>query len=61
MPDRTPVRMVILPRELHGRLGDYAAAYAEAYGKAEPLMKFVPATRAAFLDSYRSFVRRGSK
>ena len=50
-----------LPPELHARLVDYAAAYAETYGKAEPLVELVPAMLAAFLESDRSFVRRGSK
>ncbi len=37
-PDRTPVKMTIrLLPELAEALGAYAAAYEQAYGKAEPV------------------------
>jgi len=61
LPDRTPIKMAvsILP-DLHQRLLDYAAAYAEAYGVEEPVAELIPAMLAAFLDSDRQFVRRRS-
>jgi len=59
LPDRTPVKLSIsiLP-ELHQRLQDYAAAYAEHYGSEEPVVELIPAMLAAFLDSDREFARR---
>jgi hypothetical protein len=58
LPDRTPVRMTILvPPELNRALGDYAEAYAAAYGRTEPVSELVPAILAAFLESDRGFVR----
>ena len=58
LPDRTPVKLTIsvLP-ELHQRLGEYAEAYARAYGSTEPVSELIPAMLAAFLDSDRAFVR----
>ena len=62
LPDRTPVKLSIsvLP-ELHQRLQDYAAAYAEHYGSEEPVAELIPAMLAAFLDSDRDFVRHRKK
>lgn len=63
LPDRTPVKLsiTILP-ELHQRLRDYAAAYAQHYGIEEPVAELIPAMLAAFLDSDREFARwRGSR
>lgn len=58
LPDRTPVKLTInLSPELHRRLGDYAAAYEQAYGDAEPLTELVPAMLASFLESDRAFAR----
>lgn len=59
LPDRTPVKLSIsiLP-DLHQRLTEYAAAYAEHYGSEEPVTELIPAMLAAFLDSDREFVRR---
>lgn len=58
LPDRTPVKLSIsiLP-DLHQRLQDYAAAYAEHYGSEEPVVELIPAMLAAFLDSDRGFAR----
>lgn len=58
LPDRTPVKIPIniLP-DLHQRLQDYAAAYAEHYGSEEPVVELIPAMLAAFLDSDREFAR----
>jgi len=59
LPDRTPVRLTILVApDLHQRLADYAAAYAEAYGREEPVTELIPAMLAAFLDADRAFARR---
>ncbi|MES2045091.1 MAG: DUF2274 domain-containing protein [Pseudomonadota bacterium] len=59
LPDRTPIKLTIsvLP-DLHQRLSDYAALYADTYGTPEPVTELVPAMLAAFLDSDRDFVRR---
>lgn len=58
LPDRTPVKLSIsiLP-DLHQRLQDYAAVYAEHYGSEEPVAELIPAMLAAFLDSDREFAR----
>lgn len=56
LPDRTPVKLSIsiLP-DLHLRLQDYAAAYAEHYGSEEPVAELIPTMLAAFLDGDRVF------
>lgn len=58
LPDRTPVKLSIsvLP-ELHQRLQDYAAAYAEHYGSEESVAELIPAMLTAFLDSDREFAK----
>ncbi len=59
LPDRTPVKLPIsLLPDLHERLLDYSAAYAEAYGTKEPLAELIPAMLCAFLDADREFARR---
>jgi len=59
LPDRTPVKLAItLPPDLHRRLQDYAAAYADTYGASEPVTELVPAMLAQFLEADRSFSRR---
>lgn len=62
LPDRTPVKLSIsiLP-ELHQRLQEYAAAYAEHYGSEEPVAELIPAMLAAFLESDREFARNRKK
>lgn len=59
LPERTPLRLTIsvLP-ELHQRLGDYAALYAQTYGKDEPVAELIPAMLVAFLDSDREFAKQ---
>ena len=58
LPDRTPVKMVILVSpDLHSALGDYAAAYEAAYGQPEAVAELIPAMLAAFLESDREFAR----
>lgn len=60
LPDRTPIKLAItvLP-DLHQALQDYARLYAEAYGREEAVVDLIPAMLSAFLDSDRSFTRRG--
>lgn len=61
LPDRTPVKLAItVTPDLHQMLQEYAALYAEAYGREEAVTELVPAMLAAFLESDRSFVRSRS-
>lgn len=58
LPERTPVKLVVtISPELHQRLGDYAALYAQTYGREEPVVELVPAMLAAFLESDRAFAK----
>lgn len=58
LPDRTPVKLAItVSPDLHQQLADYAALYAETYGREEPVSELVPAMLASFLESDRAFVR----
>jgi hypothetical protein len=58
LPDRTPVKLAItVTPDLHQMLQQYAALYAEAYGREESITDLVPAMLAAFLDSDRAFSR----
>lgn len=43
--------------DLQAALTDYAALYAQAYGREEPITELIPAMLAAFLDSDRSFTK----
>jgi hypothetical protein len=62
LPDRTPVKLAItVTPDLHQMLQDYAALYAQAYGREESVIELVPAMLSAFLESDRSFVRARSK
>lgn len=58
LPDRTPVKLsiAVLP-DLHQALTDYAALYAQTYGRDEPIAELIPAMLAAFLESDRAFAR----
>lgn len=59
LPDRTPVKLSIhVSPELHQALVDYAEAYEQAYGQAEPVTELVPAMLASFLESDRGFARQ---
>jgi len=62
LPDRTPIKLTIsiLP-DLNQALVDYAALYAETYGRAEPMADLIPAMLAAFLESDRGFARSRAK
>ena len=50
LPDRTPTKLTIsvLP-DLHQALTDYAALYAQTYGREEPLAELITAMLTAFL------------
>ena len=63
LPDRTPVKLAItVTPELHRALADYAAVYAEAYGREESVTELIPAMLAAFLDGDRAFQKsRGGR
>ena len=58
LPDRTPLKLniAVLP-DLHQALLNYAALYAQTYGRDEPVAELIPAMLAAFLESDRAFVR----
>jgi hypothetical protein len=62
LPDRNPVKLSIsvLP-DLHQSLVEYAAIYAQAYGREEPVTELIPAMLTAFLESDRAFVRGRGK
>lgn len=58
LPDRAPVKLTLsISPELNQALTDYAALYAETYGRQEPLGELIPAMLTAFLESDRSFAR----
>ena len=58
LPDRTPVKITIaLSPDLNQALADYAEAYRDEYGQAEPVAELVPAMLASFLESDRGFVK----
>lgn len=58
LPDRTPVKLGIsVTPDLHQALNDYAALYAQTYGREEPVAELIPAMLAAFLDSDKAFAR----
>ncbi|UAK25442.1 DUF2274 domain-containing protein [Sphingomonas nostoxanthinifaciens] len=58
LPDRTPIKLgiTVMP-DLHQALTDYAALYAQTYGREEPVVELIPAMLTAFLESDRSFAR----
>ena len=56
LPDRTPIKLSIsVMPHLHQALTQYAALYAQAYGREEPVADLVPAMLSAFLESDRAF------
>jgi hypothetical protein len=58
LPDRTPVKLTIsISPDLNRALGEYARAYEEAYGDAEPPAELVPAMLETFLANDRAFAR----
>lgn len=57
--DRTPVKVTIsIAPDLAHSLNEYAEAYRQSYGEAEPVHELIPAMLASFLDSDRGFARR---
>lgn len=59
LADRVPVKVTVsVSPELHQTLTEYAAAYEESYGQAEPLAELIPAMLANFLEGNREFSRR---
>ena len=58
LPDRTPIKLAItITPDLHQALQEYAALYASAYGREEPVAELVPAILSAFLLTDRSFTK----
>lgn len=58
LPDRTPVKLAItITPDLQSALNDYAALYAQAYGREEPVTELIPAMLTSFLDSDRNFAK----
>ncbi|UYY77306.1 DUF2274 domain-containing protein [Sphingomonas sp. R1] len=58
LPDRKLVKLAIhITPDLHQRLQDYAALYADTYGQKEAVTELIPAMLASFLDSDRSFAK----
>ncbi len=62
LPDRTPVKLGIsVMPDLNQALNEYAALYAQAYGREESVADLIPAMLAAFLESDRAFSKGRSK
>lgn len=60
--DRTPVKLGIsVTPDLNQALNDYAALYAQAYGREEPVVDLIPAMLVAFLESDRAFSKARAK
>ena len=58
LPDRTPVKLTVsVSPDLHHALTEYAALYAQTYGRDEPIAELIPAMLTAFLESDRAFIR----
>ncbi len=58
LPDRALVKLIInITPELDQMLADYAAIYAQTYGKTESVVDLVPGMIAGFLESDRGFLR----
>jgi len=61
LPDRTPIKISIsVMPDLNQALADYAALYAQTYGREETISELIPAMLAAFLESDRTFTRARS-
>ena len=60
--DRTAVKLGIsVMPDLHQALNDYAALYAQAYGREEAVVDLIPAMLAAFLESDRAVTKARAK
>ncbi len=56
LPERTPVKMPIqVSPTLHAELQDYAAVYAQAYGKEESVANLIPLMLETFLAGDTAF------
>jgi len=56
LPERTPVKMPIqVSPALHAELQDYAAVYAQAYGKEEAIANLIPFMLETFLAGDTGF------
>lgn len=62
LPDRNPIKLsiAVMP-DLHQALNDYAALYAQTYGREEPVTELIPAMLTSFLEGDRAFVRGRGK
>jgi hypothetical protein len=62
LPDRTPIKITIsITPDLQAALNDYARAYAETYGREEPVAELIPAMLMSFVESDREFMRSRAK
>jgi hypothetical protein len=62
LPDRTPIKLTInITPDLQAALNDYAKAYADIYGREEPVTALIPAMLASFVESDRGFARSRAK
>ncbi|MBS0220922.1 MAG: DUF2274 domain-containing protein [Proteobacteria bacterium] len=58
LPDRTPVRlMIIVTPGLNRALQAYAELYRETYGQAEAVTELIPHMLEAFLASDRTYAK----
>ena len=56
LPERALIKLVInISPDLDNALADYAAVYAQTYGKSESVADLVPGMIAGFLESDRGF------
>lgn len=56
LPERTPVKLAIqISPALHAELQDYAAIYAQAYGKDETVANLIPFMLEAFIAGDTGF------
>jgi hypothetical protein len=62
LPDRNPIKLniAVMP-DLHQALNDYAALYAQSYGRDEPITELIPAMLTSFLEGDRAFARGRGK
>jgi len=59
LPDRTPVKLVVVVTpDLHRQLLEYAAVYEAVYARKEEIADLVPAMLGAFIEGDRDFARR---
>lgn len=62
LPDRTPIKITIsITPDLQAALHDYAKAYADTYGRDEPVTELIPAMLVSFIENDRAFMRSRAK